>query len=80
VEGSELVAGVGVAVPGQQADQPPLYVVATDLVLPSAAGARDQVGGGEPGLGPGVGPPSRCWAATTPAPCRTYDRIMQDRP
>ena len=56
LQGPELVAGVRVAVPGQQVDQPPLHVVAADLLPPGAAGTRDQVGGGEPGHGLGVGP------------------------
>ena len=52
----ELIAGIGVAVPGQQMNQPALHVVAGHLVPAGATGARDQVGGGEPGHRLRVGP------------------------
>src|SRR6202044_3133482 len=39
LQGPELVAGVRFAVPRQQVDQPPLHVVADDLVPRGAAGA-----------------------------------------
>jgi hypothetical protein len=51
-----LVAGIRVAVPGQQMDQPPLHVVAVYLLPPGPGGAGDQVGGGEPCHCVGVGP------------------------
>ena len=44
------------AVPGQQVDQPPLHITAADLLPAGVAGAGDQVGGGEPRHGLGVGP------------------------
>jgi hypothetical protein len=52
----ELAAGIGVAVPGQQVHHPSLHVMTADLLPPGARGPGDQVRGGEPGHGLGIGP------------------------
>ena len=56
LQSPELIAGISVAVPGEQMDQPSLHVMAADLVPLGAPGALDQVSRSKPRHRLNIGP------------------------